>query len=154
MGFSGIPTAHIWWRVFFVNNNGSGQYMGLQEIDLLDVFGVDVAANKVVMVSSEQGVPSSQKLTNGAAPVGSTANDWFFIYGSTTNQWVSLDFGASPKSVVGFAITANAQTLTVTPNNFYLQWSDNNVNWNTVINVTNQTGWGGNEIRTFYQSSL
>lgn len=65
--------------------------------------------------------------------------------------WVRIecDFATRVKS---FSV-GGSNTTTNSPKAFDLQWSDDGINWTTLMAVTNQTGWGDREIRYYVPSN-
>ena len=60
----------------------------------------------------------------------------------------------SRQAIVEFALKADTSYLTQVPKRFWLEWSDDGVNWRTAIGAVNETGWSNLQTRTFTKPSL
>lgn len=138
-----IGTQYRYWRLNVTANNGDA-YLAASEFEVHATLGGTTIFT---------GGSSSASTVFGGLPVsnlfdGSTSTVW----AATTNTgWVRYDLGLGKTSgVMEFVVKSRGDGYaTQAPKDFSLQGSNDGVNWDTLKTITNQTGWGLGETRTF-----
>lgn len=151
-------SAHRYWRILITATDTSTVYAGFTEIELRGSVG---GAN-LMSVQSANGAALSSGDVNGSnaawrAADGSNTSGWLAPLPMTPfPQWWRYDFGhashvGSPTADVRQVLIRGSHNVPgASPEDFQLQWSDNNSTWTTVLTVTGQTGWtGASDARTF-----
>ena len=151
-----VPTGHRYWRVNITANNGHASQCGFTEIELkTSLGGPDITATGA---STGAATASSQVNSSNRPPLAvddNTGTGW--LANATTGWWRydcqhadHLAIGQPFEDVVQITIRGSWNAPTASPQNFTLDWSDDNVSWTTVMTVTGETGWtGASDIRTF-----
>lgn len=151
-------SAHRYWRILITATDSSTVYAGFTEIELRGSVG---GAN-LLSVQAGNGVALSSRDVNGSnaawrAADGSNTSGWLADLPMTPfPQWWRYDFGhashvGSPTADVRQVLIRGSHNVPgASPEDFQLQWSDDNSTWTTVLTVTGQTGWtGASDARTF-----
>lgn len=143
--------AHRYWRVLFTAVNGS-TIAGLTEVELRATPG-----------GSDQTGPGLGTAISGGDFGGSfvkanafdnTAAEWASPFPSVPGAWIGWDFGVGVTAFVREVVLKSRTTDPTNgplqaPRDFSIEWSDDQVTWNSVWTVRNQTGWALAETRTF-----
>lgn len=150
--------AHRYWRILITATDSSAVYAGFTEIELRGSVG---GAN-LLSVQAGNGAALSSRDVNGSnaawrAADGSNTSGWLADLPMTPfPQWWRYDFGhawhvGSPTADVRQVLIRGSHNVPgASPEDFQLQWSDDNTTWTTVMTVTGQTGWtGASDARTF-----
>lgn len=155
---AGPSTFHRYWRVLITATDSSAVYAGFTEIELRGSVG---GAN-LLSVQSANGAAFSSRDVNGsnaawrAADTSNTSGWLADLAGQPLPNWWRYDFGhalhvgAPTADVRQVLIRGSHNVPGASPEDFQLQWSDDNTTWTTVMTVTGQTGWtGASDARTF-----
>jgi hypothetical protein len=146
--------AHRYWRLYINSKQGGSGSVEITEWTLRTSPGGSQAATGGTASASSQwwtgGYPASGAfdgnsgslwISDGAAPLPATP------------QWLKYDFGAgNAKDIVEFAITASGfggSTSNSVPQDFALQWSDDDSTWTAALSVTGDGAWIAGTTRTF-----
>lgn len=151
-------SSHRYWRILITATDSSAVYAGFTEIELRGSVG---GAN-LLSVQAGNGAALSSRDVNGSnaawrAADGSNTSGWLADLPMTPfPQWWRYDFGhalhvGSPTADVRQVLIRGSHNVPgASPEDFQLQWSDDNTTWTTVMTVTGQTGWtGASDARTF-----
>lgn len=140
-------SAHSYWRINVSANNGDTSFLAIAEMEMrASVGGADQCTGGSASASASDGTsPPSNAFDNDATTRWSTPS-------GTLTGWLAYQF-ASPVSVLEYTIQAHPTTPARSPKNWAIEYSDNGVDWVSLISIENQAGWTGGEIRTFAISS-
>lgn len=147
------PGAHRYWRLF-ISASVYGSFHGVTEIEFLD--------HQLVKVSGAEGGASASVTSSGSinspnidynAFDGNVVNSGW-ISASGGNQWIRQDMQGS--NTIGVPVEVRVLVLygswnlpDCSPQDFKLQWSDDDSTWTDAGSWTGETGWGAGEQRTF-----
>lgn len=75
----------------------------------------------------------------------------YWVTNSTQTGWLKLDIGAGNSKLLGsYGVAVNTiPEPNRAPKAWTIEGSNDNSNWDVLDTVTNQTGWGSGETRTF-----
>jgi len=135
-----------YWRLRFTANNGDAR-VGTRQVQLREVVaGAQRAVYGIATASSEF---SGTYAAGNAFSAGLDGNGWVSAGG--VPQWLQYDFGVYPRKIAQYtvAIAGASSPANKAPKAWVLEASDNAVDWTEIDNVTGQTAWGTDEVRTF-----
>lgn len=139
---------HRYWRILFSANAGSPSYDGIGEMEYRATVG---GADQTVAQNPSPAVLASSEIN--AANLGLYAftndgggNNW--LSASAGASWLRYDFG-SAVTVAQVSIMGPGNSITSSPKDFSIQYSDNDSAWTTALAVTGQTGWASGVARLF-----
>lgn len=131
--------AHRYWRISCTKNNSNGahNYMGFMEIEFRASIGG--ATQCTGGTASASGVDAGNVAAN--AFDNNTSTVWYS--NGSLPCWIMYDFGSgNSKDIVEFACKPVGPQV-YCPNEFALQYSDDNSTWTTTISVKGETNWRG-----------
>lgn len=142
--------SHRYWRVRLIANNGD-QFAIISELEFrATAGGADQATGGV----------ASQSSFNTGSQTGANCFDnnnstfWACSSGAIHNAWVSYDFlSAVTVLEVGVRARGDVSSPTQAPRSFFVEGSDNNVDWTPYARVEGQTSWAQAELRLFAVSA-
>lgn len=140
---------HRYWRVYVTATNGSG-FVGVSDIKMMaDVnAGPDTGPDKTTIFSTEYST-GNEKAAN-AFDNDPTAGPCWASSGAALPQWIGQDIPDTRPHVMRVTIRSRSSAdAAQAPKDFAIQYSDDGSSWTTAWSVTNQTGWGDYETRTF-----
>jgi hypothetical protein len=135
------------WRVFITDNQGSGTFSSIAEVELrATIGGADQCTG---------GTPwaSSVNFTQGSVAGGfdnSNSTKWQAV-DATLPQWLAYAFTTAP-NVTELALTAPATNVGDTPTVFRLQYHDSE-QWQDKYSIVTPATWTAGEQRVFSSSS-
>ena len=143
------------WRVFITANGGDNSFTGIIEIDFRETVG-----GTNLTVDGTNASSSSRHLTfiDDKAFDGSLASTDGWIVGFTGNPlpaWIAYDFGAEQlvQEILIGSYSTSSLTNERSVKDFLIQNSPDGVEWTTILEVTNQTGWTFGDQRAFELTS-
>jgi hypothetical protein len=136
--------AHRYWRLF--TRFGSSDAVLIAEVELrTSSGGADATGSGTASASSVDG-------TNTAAKVfdNSTSTFWQSTFGSgSVGVWLEYDFGSgNDKDIVEVALTPSASFANRMPQEFDIQWSDDNATWTTAWSASFPTWTSAQQVFT------
>lgn len=151
-------SGHRYWRILITATDSSTAYAGFTEIELRG----SVGGASLLSVQTVGGAASASREANAsnaawrATDLSNTSGFLADLPATPFPQWWKYDFGhashvGSPTADVRQVLIRGSYNVPgASPEDFQLQWSDNNTTWTTVMTVTGQTGWtGASDARTF-----
>jgi len=140
------PGAHFWWRVY-VEANNADSYTSIGEVYMrASPGGADLCVGGSALESGHSGSDVAANAFNR-----SEGNRWATV--GSSGVWVGYRFPLR-QAIVEFALKADTSYLTQVPKRFWLEWSDDGVNWRSAIGAINETGWSNLQTRTYTKPSL
>lgn len=155
---AGPSTFHRYWRILITATDSSAVYAGFTEIEMRGSIG---GANLLTVQTTGGAASSSTNINSSNAEWRATdlsnTSGWLAANDPSPNHaWWKYDFGnalhiGSPTADVRQVLIRGSHNVPgASPEDFQLQWSDDNTTWTTVMTVTGQTGWtGASDARTF-----
>lgn len=144
-----VATAHSYWRIFCYDNNGSGSFTMLNEVQFRATSG---GADQVPALTSDTSGPGTAICSSSAG----AGNEAYKVFDNTfgtdwaaptlTNSWVGFHF-TSLVSVMEVALSSGSDFDVRYAKNMSLDYSDDGVTWTTQKTFPPQTTWGVNETR-------
>lgn len=141
---TGAPAAsYRYWRIFILNNNGDGNFIALNEIELRgSVGGADLtSATTPVAASTSHSVIYDPQYTVDnsldATPL------WISTPSAITNQWLRYDLG-TPTAIAQVAMCFNAASIAgggASPKDLRIEGSNDGTNFTTVKTFLGNTSW-------------
>lgn len=143
--------AHTYWRLYITKTNSGGN-PGIADWKLYD------ASN--VLIATTSGTASASSTESGSTPASNAFDSNASTYwqsNAATSQWLRYQF-ASPVSVDHFTITVRSDRNDLGPQDFLLQYSDDDgSSWNTAFTYQGAI-WTGAGIpyttQTFYITGI
>lgn len=132
------------WRVRVTATNG-GATLEIIQIELRDSGGTNLATGGGACGSRG----STYGLNNGSfgsAWDGNVGTWWGVSGGTSMDEWTCYTVG-TPPSIATLAMTARGETTA--PRDFVLEYTNDLDTWTNALTVSNSTGWGANETRTW-----
>ena len=140
------PGAHFYWRVYIEANNADS-YTSIGEVYMrASPGGADLCVGGTALESGHSGSDVAANAFNR-----SEGNRWATV--GSSGVWVGYRFPIR-QAIVEFALKADTSYLTQVPKRFWLEWSDDGVDWRTAIGAINETGWSNLQTRTFTKPAL
>lgn len=138
---------HRYWRILFADNDGSALYDGIEEMEYRATVGG--ADQTIVGGGGAFNITASSFINGSNAP--------YMAFGDNIERWLSASAGASwlrydfvtPVTVKQVSIIGPRTVITASPKDFFIQWSDDDLNWVTALAVTGETGWAIDVPRLF-----
>lgn len=143
--------AHRYWRLYIVDNINSGAsgYSSLIELEMFDVLAGTNLCTGGTPISTPEFTLSGWGKANAFDGVKNNDTGWAAAWADHPCA-VGYDFGSgNDKDIIQFAITVRSSTLGQAPKTFWLQWSDDNVTWNSTQAFVDEPSWSSNETRTY-----
>ena len=139
---TGAPEAsYRYWRIFILNNNGDGNYISLNEVELRgSVGGADITTLATPVTASSQYGPSygpQYTVDNSlsALPL------WLSSPSAVTNQWLRYDLG-TPTVIAQVAMCFNEPNGPGrSPKDLRIEGSNDGTNFTTVKTFLGNTSW-------------
>ena len=135
-----------YWRIYMTTNNGD-TYYSLQEVQIIGPDGVMVMTSPTTTVDASSFYDGGTYQADASKLVDGDENNGelgvWVSSGSSATEWVSFDF-VFPVGVSKLRILPQAYapvSLSRSPNNYEIQWSDDNTNWTTIKSITGDTSW-------------
>jgi hypothetical protein len=140
------PGAHFYWRVYIEANNADS-YTSIGEVYMRTTpGGADACVGGTALESGHSGSDVAANAFNR-----SEGTRWATV--GSSGVWVGYRFPIR-QPIVEFALKADTSYLTQVPKRFWLEWSDDGVNWRSAIGAINETGWSNLQTRTYTKPSL
>ena len=141
---TGAPEAsYRYWRIFILNNNGNGDFLALNEVELRgSVDGADITTPATPVTASTQ-------YNESHAPERTVDNSlavtplWLSSPSAVTNQWLRYDLG-TPTAIAQVAMCWNAANMAVagtSPKDLRIEGSNDGTNFTTVKTFLGNTSW-------------
>lgn len=148
---------HRYWRVFVVTPDGDASWTSINRLEMyssaLDgAARVDRCVGGTPISSTQGGFGGGEVRANAFDDTNASIWTTAAPAANRLNCWLGYDFG-SPIAIDRFALQARDASLSQTPRDFRLEYSDDAVTWTTLFTPTSQTGWGANEQRLFTDAS-
>lgn len=145
------PTSdpHQHWRINILSNNGDA-FVGVTELEFRgEAFGPNLAVGGTASASSSAGGFPASDAFDSSLMDHSGGNDAWATNGTSTG-WLAYDFG-TPVDVNEIVVynRGDGTYAAQSPQDFYIESSDDGSTWVTEWSVTGQTGWGHVEGRIF-----
>lgn len=137
--------AHRYWRIFF-DDTASTSWLEISEIEFREVSGVpQTPSGGTASASSIYG----SGYEAARAFDGNNATVWSSATSQARNSWLKYDYGSgNEKEIVEYAVTCN--TNQYSPRGFFVQWSDDDIDWTTAGPVVSgEVSWTNKEQRVF-----
>lgn len=146
------PDPHRYWRINFTEVNGS-DVVSFSELEMFEsVSGPNVVTGGTVSAQSYYtgGYEASKAVDGVLQQDDGSTNRWM----SSTDGppwWLKYDFGSgNEKAIESIGIHhREAASSARAPQDFDIQYSDDDSSWTTLWSVTGETGWGDLEYRRF-----
>lgn len=140
---SAQSSSHRYWRVLVDDINNTWQYINLSEAQFRATSGgSDLTSGGSAIVSGSIGGSPANLYDDD------TGTLWASNPGGDGNVWFGYDFGVgNENNITEIAITTGDSDTT--PQDFSIQYSDDNSSWTTVWSVTGETSWTNGETRVF-----
>jgi hypothetical protein len=141
--------AHRYWRVNISRIMG-GTQVHVAEIEMhTSIGGADVCTGGTASASSAFN-PASSAFDNDIN------TKWTAL--SAPPHWIKYDFGAgNDKDIVEFSIsgagTAGGGSVTASPADMTLEYSDDNTNWTALFTIKDASGWASQSTIKTYSAS-
>jgi hypothetical protein len=140
------PGTHFYWRVYIESNQGDS-YTSVGEIYMRTApGGADLCVGGTALESGHSGSDVAANAFNRTE-----GNRWATV--GSSGIWVGYRFPIRQR-IVEFALKADTSYLTQVPKRFWLEWSDDGVNWRTAVGAVNEVGWSNLQTRTFTKPEL
>ena len=141
---TGAPAAsYRYWRIFILNNNGDGNYLALNEVELRgSVGGADITtpATPVTAWTQYSGAYAPEyTVDNSLSPTPL----WISTPLAVTNQWLRYDLG-TPTAIAQVAMCYNAASIAgagTSPKDLRIEGSNDGTNFTTVKTFLGNTSW-------------
>ena len=141
---TGAPAAsYRYWRIFILNNNGDGNYLALNEVELRgSVGGADITTPATPVTASTQynGTYGPEcTVDNSLSPTPL----WISTPLGVTNQWLRYDLG-TPTAIAQVAMCYNAASIAgagTSPKDLRIEGSNDGTNFTTVKAFPGNTSW-------------
>lgn len=147
-GGSTDPTAR-YWRIYMTATNGDSIYC-FQEVEIRgSVGGSDLTSPfSTCAASSTLGSPF---FPSEAVDNNTTDDQQVWASATGSPQWWSVDLGSAQLVAEVAIMPQNNGSFGPgrAPQDFLIQRSDDNANWDTIKTVTGSTGWTAGTYRTF-----
>lgn len=155
---SGIKVSpHLYWRVLFTNTPGAPRARNISRLQMHTVVnGVNVCITGNGQVSALTEAKPIKTLTFVAhnAVNNNPLTDWMSVK-ITNFDWIKWTFN-TPRLIKELQLTAsnNSRYVGNAPQDFHLQWSDDNVTWTTAFTVTGEINWQSGEHRRYSKETI
>lgn len=146
--------AHRYWRVLIDKVNGS-TYANCAEL------GLYAAASSTSLGTNKAtgGTASASSVYNGSYTAahafdGNATTFWLSLTNGldAVDEWLKYDLGAGNEADINYFTWKHRNDSNLPAHSlkdFYLQYSDNDADWTTVISRTNEPQWAQGEERAF-----
>lgn len=145
-------SSHIYWRVLFTKPPGAAKARSISRLQMHPIVnGINLCVTGNGQISARTEAPPKK-------------NDTFVAYNAVSNNpladwmsekisdfdWIKWTFN-TPREILEIQLTASRDKKRVknAPQDFQLQWSDDDIEWNTVFIVLGELDWGPGEARRF-----
>lgn len=139
---TGAPAAsYRFWRIFILNNNGDGNYLALNEVELRgSVGGPDLTSTTTPVAASTfyDGSYDPQYTVDNSL---SASPLWLSSLTAVTNQWLRYDLG-TPTAIAQVAMYFHeAWGTSLSPKDLRIEGSNDGANFTTVKTFLGNTSW-------------
>ena len=141
---TGAPAgSYRYWRIFILNNNGSGDYLALNEVELRGAGGgADITTPATpVTASTQYGTSYGPRYTVDNSL--SAESLWISSTYAATNQWLRYDLG-TPTAIAQVAMCWNAASMAgagTSPKDLRIEGSNDGTSFTTVKTFLGNTSW-------------
>lgn len=141
----GSPLAR-YWRIEMTATDGSTTGFAINDLELLDGTGVNIATGGTASASS---TASGSAASNAFGGASWDQGSW--ISNTASTSWLKYDFGAGvTKKITGVVIHAPPSPANQSPKTFSVQYSNDDTTWTTLFSVADSSGWVPYESRKFF----
>lgn len=138
------PSPHLYWRLRFTQITGGGDVYSVAELNFLDDDGNNLEGDGSPFASSRY----SNSATYGADKAFDGNNSTFWASANNSEQHLGYHF-TSPVTVTSFIVRSRSGYNSQTPSAFYLEHSDDGIEWNIAGEYVGQQAWSATVPRTF-----
>lgn len=149
-----LPTEHRYWRVFIANpQTGQTDWTSVNRIEMYSSAldgpkKKDRCTGGTVLFSTQGGLFGNESAAKAFDDINGDIWTTSPSGAARLNCYIGYDFG-TPINIDRFSMQAREGSITQTPMDFSLQYSDDNSSWTTLFTPASQTSWGLQEQRVF-----